>query len=75
MFYDVLTRYRHRIVPFGMPVTWCARAYNGEDLAGESMRDYGACNVTAPITSVYCTPQGGRDGEADHLALPRATII
>ena len=34
IFYDVIIRYGHKIVLFGVPVTWCA--YNENGLVGES---------------------------------------
>ena len=37
-----------------MPVTWCASAYNKDDLAGESW-SVGVNDVIAPITSVPVT--------------------
>ena len=36
MFYDVIIRYRKKIAFFGVPVTWCASAYNEDDVAGGS---------------------------------------
>ena len=36
MFDDVIIRFWHKIALFGVPITWCASAYNEEDLAGES---------------------------------------
>ena len=36
MFYDVVTRVRHKIALFCVPITWCASAYNIDDLAWES---------------------------------------
>ena len=46
---------------FGVPVTWCAGAYNEDDFAGEvGTPKICAYNVNVPITSVpvtsiYCT--------------------
>ena len=37
MFYDVIIRCRHRIALFCVPITWCASAYNEDDLAWESL--------------------------------------
>ena len=36
MFYDVISRCKHIITFFGVPVTWCANAYNKENLAGDT---------------------------------------
>ena len=36
MFHDVIIHCRHKIALFCVPITWCANAYNENDLARES---------------------------------------
>lgn len=36
MYHDVITYYTHKIALFWVLVTWCASAFNEDELAGES---------------------------------------
>ena len=54
--YDVRTRYRHEIIIFHVPRSWCVSAYNEDDLAGENRTcHFGADKIFVPITSVPIT--------------------
>ena len=45
-YFDVITRHRHRIALFSMPIAWCPSAYDEDDLAGKvDTHDFGAHNA------------------------------
>ena len=65
MFYDVMTRYKHKIALFCVSVTWCASAYNEDGLEGESwytrliiitLFNVILPRTSVPVTSIYCIP-------------------